>query len=472
MADRDPHQEWTEADDELVRRSLATLSHDVDAVPLADVRFVKARGAARRRARVLSWSVAAAAAGVVAVAFGLSVLGGPDGNAGPVPAGPSPTTTTTGPLLDGVAGPLPTGGEWARALGVASGLTAAGLSEFDSVDCMPRFPGTPKVAEGITGSADVGFSGTQALFTGSTAGAASDAAQRIVADLRACAGIPITVTQVSPAEGTDTWPRVLRYAADNGGGGWYAVAHHGRDLTYLAVAGQGSTTPDLTPAQVGELSELAQARLERFGRDGTDPVRPETTATDLPGGGSTGRTGAPVEAIDEQMPVVPDATFPSSSFVAATQWASEGLTQGRATEAATGDYEGSSAVAPCDADTTATGTFGIVSVRDRDGFIGTQRVRTLPSVGEADAELARLRSALAAGCTFGNGSVVSVAGPAKDTVQLTTVFQDGSADLVAYVGLTAVGEAGVSTIVITDPPSEVDGAFVELIRLMALAAQK
>ena len=45
MAD---HEDWT-ADDDAGRGALATLRHDVDALPLPDVRFVKARGVRRRR---------------------------------------------------------------------------------------------------------------------------------------------------------------------------------------------------------------------------------------------------------------------------------------------------------------------------------------------------------------------------------------------------------------------------------------
>jgi hypothetical protein len=42
-------QDWTPADDEVVRGTLNTLRLDAEALPLADVRFVKARGVARRR---------------------------------------------------------------------------------------------------------------------------------------------------------------------------------------------------------------------------------------------------------------------------------------------------------------------------------------------------------------------------------------------------------------------------------------
>ena len=45
----DEQELWTPADDESIRRALGSLRWEIDALPLADVRFVKARGNSRRR---------------------------------------------------------------------------------------------------------------------------------------------------------------------------------------------------------------------------------------------------------------------------------------------------------------------------------------------------------------------------------------------------------------------------------------
>ena len=45
----DEQELWTPADDETIRHALDSIRWESDALPLADVRFVKARGNSRRR---------------------------------------------------------------------------------------------------------------------------------------------------------------------------------------------------------------------------------------------------------------------------------------------------------------------------------------------------------------------------------------------------------------------------------------
>jgi hypothetical protein len=117
------HEDWTVADDAVVRRAMATLRADVEATPLADVRFVKARGKARRRQRLLTWGAAAAAAVVVAGVAGYAALG-TDRTPAPLPpqssstSGPAPTTAA--PQFAA----LPTLADWRTDLGIeAKALT-------------------------------------------------------------------------------------------------------------------------------------------------------------------------------------------------------------------------------------------------------------------------------------------------------------------------------------------------------------
>jgi hypothetical protein len=91
-------QDWTPADDEVVRGTLNTLRLDAEALPLADVRFVKARGVARRR-RTQVVGVAAAVAAVAAISFvGFHNLGSNQGldlrPAAPSATAPSSTNST------------------------------------------------------------------------------------------------------------------------------------------------------------------------------------------------------------------------------------------------------------------------------------------------------------------------------------------------------------------------------------------
>ncbi|MHB1474348.1 MAG: hypothetical protein ACYCV4_12160 [Dermatophilaceae bacterium] len=71
----DEQELWTPADDETIRRALDSLRWETDALPLADVRFVKARGNSRRRRAFLVAAAAAAAAVAVVGVLGFNGLG-------------------------------------------------------------------------------------------------------------------------------------------------------------------------------------------------------------------------------------------------------------------------------------------------------------------------------------------------------------------------------------------------------------
>jgi len=71
----DEQELWTPADDETLRRALDGLRWETDALPLADVRLVKARGNSRRRRALVVGAAAAAAAVAVVGVLGFNVLG-------------------------------------------------------------------------------------------------------------------------------------------------------------------------------------------------------------------------------------------------------------------------------------------------------------------------------------------------------------------------------------------------------------
>ncbi|HET8598697.1 MAG TPA: hypothetical protein VFL99_00095 [Segeticoccus sp.] len=102
-------QRWTSAEDDGLRSQLALLRRDVEALPLADVRFVKARGRRRQRHRVLGAAAAAAAAVVVVGYVGFHDLDGHDESL--VPAHPSASApVVVAPTPSATASPTGTGG--------------------------------------------------------------------------------------------------------------------------------------------------------------------------------------------------------------------------------------------------------------------------------------------------------------------------------------------------------------------------
>jgi hypothetical protein len=169
------HDDWTAADDAGLRAALASLRTDVEAVPLPDVRFVKARGMARRRRRFLAVGAAAAVAAIVAGTVGYDVLR-PDGNVVHLPAArtsttsaaPSPTTTPSS--LD-QPGALPLLQEWVKTLGLEGDARMTTQDpksgDYRSFECLTIVPEGQKLRQEITLDAG-GFQGGQAQFAVST----------------------------------------------------------------------------------------------------------------------------------------------------------------------------------------------------------------------------------------------------------------------------------------------------------------
>ncbi|MFC8504497.1 hypothetical protein ACFUC1_19245 [Pedococcus sp. NPDC057267] len=470
------HDEWTAADDALVRRAMATLRTDVESVPLPDVRFVRARGRARRRHRFLALSAAAAVAVVVAGTAGYAVWG-PSSSRTPVtPASSgrtasttssaSPTTTATDSLA--VPGALPLLTEWTSALQLTGTVRLTPVKPFGPIECLSSEPGTKVQQEEVTRAPELQGGATRFRI-----GAGQDvqtAAAGIAQDIAGCQVQPAyRVTQKSAAS---TWPRLFSYTAGGAGSGWWVVAPGPHDVTVLQVNQNDRPESSFTQAQVARLAEIATERLARYGSG--------TTTTTTPAPDVTGP-----KAIDEQMPVVgPGPLPPSSLFVAASQWSSAALTGGSATDAGPGALEGSTAVASCETDQQQAGIggrVGVVSIRvgtSASGYVGRQRVQLDDSTGAdtqqayVDARLAEARTLFGAGCSVPNATIRSTPGPTAGTWRLDTVFSDGTPTLSEWVGVTAQKTPGaVSTIVLTRVADPTQG-FAELERLLNLARQK
>jgi hypothetical protein len=81
-------------DDTQVRRGLACLREDVDALPLSDPGLVRSRGEGRRRLARAAWLAGGAAAAVTVVAVALSATGQSPPDRGIGPATPPPSAST------------------------------------------------------------------------------------------------------------------------------------------------------------------------------------------------------------------------------------------------------------------------------------------------------------------------------------------------------------------------------------------
>ncbi|MGO4341400.1 hypothetical protein [Pedococcus sp. 2YAF34] len=471
------HEDWTAGDDAQLRRAMATLRRDVEAVPLPDVRFVRARGRARRRHRFLGLTAAAAAAVVVAGTVGYAAWGPSSTRTPLTPASsartatttpPSTTTTTPADTLD-QPGALPLVGEWASSLGLTGSVLLTPVKGFGPVECLQSEPGTKVQQEEVTRAPEM--QGGQVRFRIGAGQDATTAADGVASDIAGCRLAP--GYKVTPAS-SGTGQRVYSYTAGDAGSGWWAVVAGKHDVVVLQVNQNDRPKSGFTLTQVQELVSTAQKRLARYGT-GTKGTASTTSSPTFTG----------PKAVDQQMTVVGPSPVPSwKLFVAASQWKSSALTGGAATTAGPGAMEGSTAVASCETDQQQAGVggrVGVVSVRvgtSSTGYIGRQRVQLDESSGPdaqqayVDARLAEAKALFGKGCSTGNGTVRSTAGPTAGTWRLDTVSTDGTPTLSEWVGVTAQRTSGaVSTVVITKASDPAQG-FAELDRLLNLARQK
>jgi hypothetical protein len=470
------HDEWTAADDALVRRAMATLRSDVESLPLPDVRFVKARGRARRRHRFLALTSAAAAAVVVAGTVGYAAWGPASSRTPVTPASsgrtgatsPASTTTTSAAGSLDQPGALPLLTEWTSSLGLTGTVRLTPVKPFGAVECLSSEPGTKVQQEEVTRAPDV--QGGQVRFRIGAGQEVQTAAEGVAQDIAGCQLQP--AYKVSPRSPAGTWPRLFSYTAGDAGSGWWVVVPGTQNLAVLQVNENDRPTSSFTQAQVARLADIAGQRLERYGAGTT---RTATSTPDVTG----------PRALDEKMQVVGPDPVPSwRLFVAASQWRSAALSGGAATKAGPGSLEGSTAVASCETDQQQAGIggqVGIVSVRvgsGSAGYIGRQRVQldeaTGPDVQQAyvDARLSEAKKLYGQGCSLPNGKVRATAGPTPGTWRLDTVFSDGSPTFSEWVGVTAQRTPGaVSTVVVTKMADPAQG-FAELDRLLHLAEQK
>lgn len=138
--DERTHDHRSDANDDLVRGALLSLRGDVDRVPLPEPQFVRSRGDAQLRRRLLGMTAGVAAAVIVVGALGFRGLSREDAAPPPLPATPTPTEVTHSPTATPTrtASPTPTGSPTASS---TQGPRPSGTASPTSA---PTRSGTPR----------------------------------------------------------------------------------------------------------------------------------------------------------------------------------------------------------------------------------------------------------------------------------------------------------------------------------------
>jgi hypothetical protein len=268
----DKERLWTPADDETTRDAFDTLRWETDALPLADVRFIKARGNSRRRRAFVAGTAAAAAAVAVVGVLGFVALGRNQA-LDLSPAAPNTTATSSPtPLL--VGGPLPVSVEWQRALGTTQRVRIVDMRPGEGVfaDCPVAAPGEP-IKTSSFNAVPSGPNAAQGFYRANTANAGETAATTAVNQLVGCQVMKVKV------EADATWPKVFSsHTTDSHN--WYVVAHQGPLTSLITVNTSGSPAPHPALVDIQALAAIAQQRLVQEVQHGSaTPLRPSVPAT-------------------------------------------------------------------------------------------------------------------------------------------------------------------------------------------------
>jgi hypothetical protein len=248
------HEDWTAADDAVVRRAMATLRADVEATPLADVRFVKARGRARRRQRLLTWGAAAAAAVVVAGVAGYAALGT---DRTPAPLPPQSSSTTTAAPAPAYAA-LPTLADWRSDMGIEA-KTLTRVATPPTVLCGVPLPSG--FVDGYSVGSDASHPGGFALHFRPTGTTGTQAATALAEAVEKCRS-PYTVLPHY------RHPFGAAWVTNSLGSGYVGIAST-KDAVAVLLYTDPKLKADPLMAGFGDLLNTAQSRLEAAVAAGT-----------------------------------------------------------------------------------------------------------------------------------------------------------------------------------------------------------
>ena len=257
MPERD---QWSPADDESVRGALDTLRWETERVPLADVRFVKARGNARHRRAQLVGSLSVAAA-VAAFGFiGFHSIGSNQSlDVGPAATSSTPAPTPTKPaIMFLLGGPLPVAAEWSVALGLTETVRMTDMRPGEGVwnDCPVGPPGAQRASGSVHLARSSWLDAAQGTYRATSADAGNAAAATAVSQLVGCQQMKVKV------EAEAAWPKVFSTVTPGADSqSWYIVAHEGALTSLIVVTESGPTSPHHQLAQIRALGLVAQQRL-------------------------------------------------------------------------------------------------------------------------------------------------------------------------------------------------------------------
>ena len=254
----DEQELWRPADDEAIRGALDTLALETEALPLADVRFIKARGVARRR-RAQIVGAASAAAAVVAIGFLASNTLGSNQALDVGPAATSPTSAPPSPpVMLLLGGPLPVSAEWSVALGLTETVMITDMRPGEGVwgDCPVGAPGAQVAIGSVHLARSSWLDAAQATYRATSADAGNAAAATAVSQLVGCQQMQVKV------EADAAWPKVFSTVTPEADSqSWYIVAHEGALTSLVGMTESGPTSPHHTMAQIQALALVAQQRL-------------------------------------------------------------------------------------------------------------------------------------------------------------------------------------------------------------------
>ena len=284
-------QEWSAADDELVRSALDSLRLDVELLPLNTPARPQVRRIARHR--TLWLSAAATLAATAAVATAVSLSGAP--GSGQVTINPgtasstaqgttSPTgtatssdtptaTTASGPsqespgALDWAAmlrlpGILPVGAGWGAARGrraPVAVLDAPGI-DTDPLCGMPTGAGSLVAAQEVRASGAPAPFAIQRTWRYDAAGVSTTALSAMTAALDDCS-MPAPVGGLTPASSDEfeEHPMLWSFTTDQGDTGWVILSQVGTQVSYIELFAPMST--QVTLRQIARVSAVAAERL-------------------------------------------------------------------------------------------------------------------------------------------------------------------------------------------------------------------
>lgn len=212
---------WSPEDDAFIRGALLSLRADVDAGPLPEPAFVRARGDATRRRRMLAITAGVAAAVVIVGALGFRGLADEDAAPPPLPGTPTPTLATNAPTTTTSPTPTPSPTASATASPSRTAATATGTATSTSRPTSTSTP-TGGPTGGTSTPPEILTRGTPAISPSLFLTAGQwDAATDLALTVGSWVPEEATVGAVTPCDpNADATPAAVAWMRDEGESEW------------------------------------------------------------------------------------------------------------------------------------------------------------------------------------------------------------------------------------------------------------